>query len=282
MNEAESVVIPNETDEALFSMEDLAAQEAEDNDIETVEDTTESTTEEVGTPTETKGEELDYTPFLDKLSKEIKYMDNEVKIESLDDVKTNYQKGLDYDRKVEKLKELESSEELTYIREKAKDNGMTPSEYIKALKDYEVNQAKTAEENEIKEMIENGVAENIARKVVETNRLAKELNEEKLRIKKEQEKIESENKKKAEDDKFFTLFPNVDVKSIPKEVYQQSQEIGLIAAYTNYENSQLKEKLKLLEKNQENDKSSPIRSTTEHGGIDIEVEDDFLKGFNIN
>ena len=197
MNEAESVVIPNETDEALFSMEDLAAQEAEDNDIETVEDTTESTTEEVGTPTETKGEELDYTPFLDKLSKEIKYMDNEVKIESLDDVKTNYQKGLDYDRKVEKLKELESSEELTYIREKAKDNGMTPSEYIKALKDYEVNQAKTAEENEIKEMIENGVAENIARKVVETNRLAKELNEEKLRIKKEQEKIESENKKES-------------------------------------------------------------------------------------
>ena len=55
-------------------------------------------------------------------------------------------------------------------------------------------------------------------------------------------------KKKAEDDKFFTLFPNVDVKSIPKEVYQQSQEIGLIAAYTNYENSQLKEKIKTIRK----------------------------------
>ena len=280
MNEAEIKDKPV-NDEALFSMEDLEAQEALDNDTDIVEDTTEPTTEEVGTPAENKEEEVDYSPLLEKLSKNIKYMDEEIKIENIDELIKNYQKGLDYDRKVEKLNEIENSEENTYIKEKAKEAGMTPKDYIKALKDYEVQQTKQQEEAEVNEMVESGVAETIARKVVETNRLAKELNQEKLKLAEEKKNAEEVAKKNAENDLFLQTYPDVDIKSIPKEVFLEAEKSNLITAYTKYQNQQLVREIELLKQNKKNEESSPIKGTTEHGGVVMEKEDDFLKGLGI-
>lgn len=281
MNEAEIKNRPV-NDEALFDLEDLKAAEAEEDEIEVVEDTTEPSAEEVGTPTENKEQEVDYKPLLDKLSKDIKYMDQEVKIESVEDLIKNYQKGLDYDRKVEKLNEIENSEENLYIKEKAKESGMTPKDYIKAIKDYEIQQAKEQEETEIRDMIDNGVSENIARKVVETNRLAKELQQEKLKIAEEKKNAEEVAKKNAENDLFLQTYPDVDIKSIPKEVFLEAEKSNLITAYTKYQNQQLVREIELLKQNKKNEESSPIKGTTEHGGVVMEKEDDFLKGLGIN
>jgi hypothetical protein len=274
MNEDEVVDTPVEDDGSFaIDLEDLGIENS------TAEDTAEPTTEEVSTPTETNEEEMDFTPLLNKLSKEVKYLDEEVKIEDVDYLKNTFQKGLDYDRKVEKLKELENSEELTYIKEKAKESGMTPTEYIKAIKDFETRQQAEQEEAEIAEMVENGVAENIARKVIETNRIAKELENEKLKLKQEQEKLVLEKQKEQENENFLRAYPEIDIKSIPKEVFVDAEKIGLIGAYAKYENAKLKQELELAKQNQKNEKTSPVKSVTEHGGVDLEQEDDFLRGF---
>ncbi len=274
MNEDEVLNTPVEDDESLII--DPKAFGIEDN---TTEDTVEPTTEEVSTPTETKEEEMDFTPLLNKLSKEVKYLDEEVKIEDVDFLKNTFQKGLDYDRKVERLKELENSEELTYIREKAKDSGMTPTEYIKAIKDFETRQQVEQEEIEIAEMVENGVSETIARKVIETNRIAKELEQEKFKLKQEQDKLALEKKKEQDNQDFLRAYPEIDIKSIPKEVFVDAEKIGLIGAYSKFENAKLKQELELARQNQKNEKTSPVGSVTEHGGVELDQEDDFLRGF---
>lgn len=275
MNEAEIKDTPVE-DGALFDIKDFQAEEEMEESVEAVEDTTEPTTEEVSTPTETNEE--DYSKLLEKLSGKIKYMDQDVKIESVDDLIKNYQKGLDYDRKTEKLNEIENSEELTYLKEKAKESGMTTKDYIKAIKDYEVEQAKKQEETELQEMIESGVAEHIARKVIETNRIAKELQQEKAKIAEEKRIVEENKKKEAENEEFLNAFPNVDIKSIPAEVFKDAEKSNLLTAYTKYQNQQLLKEIELLKQNKKNEDSSPIKGTTEHGGVVVEKTDDFLKG----
>jgi hypothetical protein len=274
MNEAESQVTPNEEEAIFFEGFDGSTKD-------TVEDTTEPTTEEVSQPAETKEEETDYTPLLNKLKANVKYMDQEVSIDSIDDVIKNFQKGLDYDRKVEKIKELENSEDVSYIREKAKESGMTPSEYIKAIKNYEQEEIKRQEELEVNEMIENGVAENIARKVIETNRLGKELQQEKLKIKQQEEQLQIKAKQEAEDNLFLETYPNVNIKEIPNEVFEEAKKTNLITAYTQYQNKELQKQLEILKQTTKNDKTSPVKGTTEHGGVVVEKQDDFLKGFNL-
>lgn len=276
-NEAKNENRPVEEEAMEIDMSDFS-EEDDDEEISGSEDTEQPETEEVSKPTETEEQEVDFTPLLNRLSQDIKYMDEEIKIESLDDVKTYYQKGLDYDRKVEKLKEIENSEELTYIREKAKESGLTPSEYIKSIKEYEVAQNKKAEENEINEMIENGIAENIARKVVETNRIAKELEQEKLQIKEQQRLAKEKEAKEAEQNAFLEAYPEVNVKDIPKEVFKDAEKTNLLTAYTKYKNQQLMKELEMLKQNKTNDETSPVKSTTEHGGAVVIKEDPFLIG----
>ena len=270
MNEAEIENKPVDNDAFSLDLSDFELDE-------TMEDTIEPITEEVDQPVETKETEVDYKPLFDALSGKIKYMDEEVKVESLDDIITNYQKGLDYDRKTKKIDELENSEEMSYIKEIAKESGMTTTEYLKAAKEFREQQAIQQEQAEIDEMVENGIAENIARKVIETNRVAKELEAEKLKIKQEQAEIAKAKEREAENEQFITAYPDIDIKSIPKEVFVDAEKMGLIGAYSKYENAKLKTELDILRKNQQNDKSSPVTSTTEHGSKDIET-DEFLRG----
>lgn len=280
MNEAEIENKPVEEEAMSLDMDDFTLDDEMPDQDDTTEDTVEPVAEEVDTPVETKEVEVDYKPLLDSLSGKIKYMDEEVKIESIDDLITNYQKGLDYDRKTKKIEELESSEEMSYIKEKSKEAGMTPTDYIKAIKGYEEQQAKQEEETEIAEMIDNGIAENIARKVVETNKVAKELAAEKLKLQEEQTKLAKQKERENSDKQFIAAHPDLDIKSIPKEVFIEAEKIGLDNAYSKYENAKLKNEIKILRQNQNNKETSPVKSTTEHGGVAVEQEDDFMRGFN--
>jgi len=289
MNEAEIENKPVE-DEALLDFNDIKEAEEEEvvlfeEDTEEVSNDTEvsqNSDETESIPAEeVKEEEVDFKPLLDKLSKNIKYMDKEITVESLEDVIEKYQKGLDYDRKTDKIKELENSEEMEYIKSKAKESGMSTQDYIKALKDYEIKQQKQQEETELEEMIENGVAEHIAKKVIETNRLAKELQAERLKLQEAEKTKELQDKKEAENQEFLRNYPDVDIKQIPKEVFADAEKIGLLSAYARYENNKLKKELEVLKQNQNNKESSPIKGTTEHGGVVIEKQDDFLTGLGI-
>ena len=274
MNEAEDQNKPVEEEALVMDMSDFN----DDDDVTSSEDTEQPNTEEVSTPAETKEEEVDYTPLISKLSKDIKYMDEEVEIGSYDDIVKNYQKGLDYDRKTKKLEELENSEDLVYIRSKAKESGLTPNEYIKALKDMETNQTKQQEADEFNEMIENGVAENIAKKVIDTNRIAKEIQQEKLRLKEDQDILRANEAKDNDNKMFLEKYPDVKIKDIPKEVYADAEKTNLITAYTEYQNKQLMKQLEEMKHNKTNEDTSPVTTTTEHGGVVVEKKDDFLTG----
>jgi hypothetical protein len=280
MNETEIKDTPVEDEGIVIDPSDFADEAEDEEEVTSLEDTKQPDTEEVSTPTETEAKEevIDFTPLYNELSKHIKYMDQEVTIDSLEDLVKNYQKGLDYDRKTEKLQEIENSEELTYIKSKAKENGMTPTEYIKAIKEYEIQQAKQQEEAELNEMVESGVAEHIAKKVIETNRVAKELQVEKLKLQEQQKLVEASAKKDAETNMFLETYPDVDIKTIPKEVFKEAEKSNLLTAYTKHLNSKLQQEIAQLKQNKQNEESSPIKGTTEHGGVVVEKQDDFLKG----
>lgn len=282
MNEADFQDKPVEggANEFSFEIEELKDFGKTDS---TVEETTEPQAEEVSTPTETKDEEkeIDYKPLLDNLSKNIKYMDEEVKIDNIDDVIKNYQKGLNHDRLQEKLNSMENSEELTYIRGKAKEAGMTTTDYIKAIKNFEEQQERESEQTQYNELIEKGLSDELAKSIIENNRLAKEYQKDKARRQEEEKAQLDKQKKDAEYDAFVKTYPDVDVKAIPPEVIKKSGEIGLLTAYTMYQNEQLRNQLNIAKTNKENETKSPIKGTTEHGGVVTTKKDDFLAGLGL-
>ena len=279
MNEAEiqSTPVEDGANELSFEVEELKDFEKESS---TEEETSEPQGEEVSTPAETKEEaqEIDYKPLLEKLSKNIKYMDEEIKIDSIDEVIEKYQKGLNHDRLQEKLNSIENSEELTYIRDKAKEAGMKTTDYIKAVKEYEEQQDKINEQNQYDELIEKGVSPDLAKTIIENNKLAKEYQKDKAK-RAEEEKAQLEKQKKdAEYDAFVKAYPSIDVKTIPAEVIKKSGEIGLLTAYTMYRNEQLENQINIVKTNKENEAKSPVKGTTEHGGVVNAKKDDFLDG----
>jgi len=246
---------------------------------------TNSSEEETPTETETieeneEAEEFDYSPFLENLSKKIKYNGEEVKIDNLEDVIANYQKGKNYDKVQEKLNSLENSEELQYIEQLAKQNGMTRTEYIKAVKEEQSKQELQAEQDRIAEMVSNNVPEEVAKEVVETARLRKEYNEKLLKLEQEKNITKEKEKQNAEYDEFLNAYPDIDLEKIPKEVFVDAKESNLLTAYTKYQLKIAQEELKQLKQNEKIKRSSPIKGVTEHGGTINEKQDPFLMGFN--
>lgn len=267
--------------EDVFVMDKNDFVDNEDTlDTTIVEDTTKNEAEtEESTPTNTEEatKEEDYSALLKNLSSKIKYKDENIEIDSVDDVVEHYQKGKNYDTLKQKLDALAESPQIKLINKLASENGMTPEEYVKAFEKQQEENEREQEKEKIEEMILNGVPEDIAKEVVETGKLRKQLNEEKLAMQKELE--EKQNKVKAEEeyDKFLEEFPDVKADDIPKEVFIKSKEIGLIPAYTKYLYEQTKKENEQLKiKGQ-----APVTSTTSQGGVVTEKQDDFLKGLGI-
>ena len=272
MNETENQNTPVEEEVLGIDMSDF------DDDITSSEDTEQPADGEVSTPAETTEEEVDFTPLLNRLSKDIKYMDEDIAIDDYDNVKTNYQKGLDYDKKVEKLKEIENGDEMTFVREKAKEQGLTSSEYISKLRNDEIVLVKQQEENELNEMIENGVAEHIARKVIDTNKVAMRLDREDAKRAEQAKEVQLKEAKEADTNMFLEAYPDVNIKDIPQEVFKDAEKSNLLTAYTKHQNTQLLKQIETLKQNKTNEATSPVKTTTEHGGVVVEKEDPFLKG----
>lgn len=127
---------------------------------EQVEETTEEQTEEVESPEldteentteEVESEELDEDTrrFLDDLQSKVKYMDEEVKINNIDELVEGYQKGLDYTRQLEKKTALENQLKSfdTIAKTLYPDNVKSGEELLQAM----VNNEITYIENEAKE-----------------------------------------------------------------------------------------------------------------------------------
>ena len=252
------------------------------NDLDGESNEGEETGEENQTETEETSKEEDkddYKALLEELSKKVKYNKESVQIDSIDDVVNNYQKGLNYDKLVEKLNNLEHSKAMSYITNKAEQLGMSIDEYMDQVENYEKEQEKERQQAKLEEMISNGVPEDVAKEVIATSQLRKELQAEKNQLEKEKKAKEDKELKDKEYEEFIKEFPDVKAEDIPKDVFLNAENSSLREAYMKYQLEEQRKQIEILKKNNSNSSSS-VGSTTEFGGKDNKVSDAFLDGFD--
>ena len=250
--------------------------QTESNDEQESESSTPNETEEG----KSEDEDVDYKPLLEALSKKVKYNGESVNIDSIDDLVTNFQKGLNYDKKQEQYENLQNSKVEQYVSKKAKELGLTVDEYIEQVENYEREQEKKKEQEKLEEMISNGVPEDVAKEVIATGQLRRQLQEEKNRLEEQKEKEKAENDKNQQYVDFVEQFPNVKPEDIPKEVFEKAQSSDLVSAYKDWLIKDLETKLQIKEQNEKNAKST-IGSVTETGTTKKQGPiDPFLEGFD--
>lgn len=284
-DEKELLEQPDSSEEKIVNDDDFFSEV--DNEVieeqskETSDDDSNETEEENQTDTDSEEEkEIDYTPFLEAISKKAKYNKEPVEVKNFDEVISNFQKGLNYDKMVEKYNNLEHSKVFSYVSKKADELGMDVDEYMNQVEQYEKEQEKAKEQKRIDEMIANGVPEDVAKEVVATSQLRKQLQEEKNQLEKEKKEREENDKKNREYADFLEAFPDVKAEDIPKEVFLDAQKSNLTAAYLKWQNAEQRKQIERLKQNEKN-RSSSVGSTTQFGSKDETGETDlFLEGFN--
>lgn len=270
MNEAEITSTPAEDEAMLFDFNDVEANDS-------TEDTVRLLDGEVSEPAETTPveTEVDYTPFLKAISEKAKFNHEPVTVDNLDEVINNFQKGLNYDKLKEQLEEVSTSEEMTYLKEKAEENGMSTKDFIKLVKEQEEKAKQEEYNNKYNELIDSGVSEELVKNMLNEIKEARELKAEVNKIKQKEAKEQEQKAQNAKYEMFAKEFPNVNLDTLPKEVVTSSDIVG---AYTKHLLVEAQKQIELLKQNADSSSRNPVKPTTEHGGVETEQEDDFLKG----
>ena len=276
-------VVESKPTETMESDDDFFAdvdEEVISEEGQTSEEETNDESKPSGSQEGNSEDEVDFEPLLKALSGKIKYNKEEVNVESIEDLITGYQKGLNYDKKVQELENLQNSKLEKYAKQKAKELGITVDEYMDQVESYEEQQRKAREEEQIEEMLNNGVPEDLAREVIATSQLRKQLQEKENELKaKEQEKAEQEAIDQEYMD-FLNEFPDVNPEDIPKEVFEDAENSNLSTAYMKWQLKEAQNKLSTLSQNSKNSMAS-IGSVTDTGPTKENYEKDlFLEGFN--
>ena len=286
--ENEEVVesIPTETmesDEDFFSEVDSEVIAEETNGEEDTNSEKEETNEaevpsEASEDNSKSEQEVDFKPLLDALKGKIKYNKEEVTPESLEDLIENYQKGLNYDKKVQELDNLQNSRLEKYAKEKADALGISVDEYMNQVEAYEKQQERQREADELEDLINAGTPESIAKELIASRQQRKQIQQELNDIKAEREADRKEKEKNKEYQDFLKEFPDVNPESIPKEVFEEAEKSSLSNAYMKWKLKDLEKQISISKTNEKN-KQSSIGSTTESGIVAEKHETDlFLEG----
>ena len=273
--------IPTET---MESDDDFFAEidnEVENGGVDGTEEAKASEEQEESEPSESEEskDEVDFTPLLKALSGKIKYNKEEVNVDSIEDLITGYQKGLNYDKKVQELENLQNSKLEKYARSKADELGISVEEYMDRVEKYEEEQKKAQEEQELEEMIENGVPDSLAREILAGRQLRFEYQKMKNEMKEWKESTQKEEEKNKEYKEFLEKFPDVNPEDIPKEVFEDAENSSLTEAYMKWQLNELKSQLKVAKTNEKNATAS-IGSITSTGPTKENHSTDlFLEGF---
>lgn len=272
MNEEEDMILPDDF------VDDTPVEANEDGTAESEVESTPAETEQ-----EAKGEGQDNeSKLLEALKGKMQYDHQEVDVNglTLQDVITNFQKGLNYDRLQKKYEEDSS---LKYLDQKAQELGYKDrAEYISAVQKYEEEARKQEEERQVQEMMAKNVPEELARKLAGLDEYKKALQAKEAQLNELVEKQQAEEKDEAERIKFIEAYPNVKAEDIPNEVWDAVHNEGktLLEAYTFEENKKLKEKLGQYEQNESNKATSVVKSVTGSGAVANEPIDAFIEGFD--
>ena len=272
-----------DSDEDFFSEVDseVIAEETDEGEVQSPEG---EETDEVELPSETskdnsKTGEVDFKPLLDALKGKIKYNKEEVEVNSIEDLIENYQKGLNYDKKLQELENLQNSKLEKYAKQKATELGISVDEYMDRVEQYERDQQKAQEEARLEEMMDNGIPEDVAREVIATSQLRKQLQEKENELKAREEAQKREEAKNKEYEDFLKEFPDVNPEEIPKEVFEDAENSSLSNAYMKWQLKEMKTKLDVAKQNEKNSKAS-VGGVTDTGPTNEKHErDPFLEGF---
>ena len=271
--------IPTETtesDEDFFSEIDSEVIAEEIDDESSIDLPKEDS--EPSKPVEEKSEEVDLAPLLKALSGKIKYNKEEVNVESIEDLIEKYQKGLNYDKKLQELENLQNSELEQYAKEKADSLGITVDEYIRQVKQYEKEQEKQKEADELEELINAGTPESIARELIASRQQRREMQQQLNDIRAEREADKKEKEKNKEYQEFLKEFPGVNPDDIPKEVFEDAEKTSLSNAYMKWKMKDLEAQLSVAKTNEKNSKTA-VGGVTETGPANEKHESDpFLEG----
>ena len=266
-SEVDSEVIAEETN----GEEDTNSEEEETNEAEVPSEASEDNSK-----TE---REVDFKPLLDALKGKIKYNKEEVNVESIEDLIENYQKGLNYDKKLQELENLQNSRLEKYAKEKADALGITVDEYMNQVEAYEKQQERQREADELEDLINAGTPESIAKELIASRQQRRQIQQELNDIKAEREADKRDKERTKEYQNFLEEFPDVKPESIPKEVFEDAERSSLKEAYMKWKLKELEKEISISKTNEKNKKSS-VGSTTESGPTSEKHESDpFLEGF---
>lgn len=268
-----------ESDDDFFSEIDNEVENEIEEKVETSEEETNEESEPSEAQEDNSEDDVDYTPLLKALSGKIKYNKEEVNVDSIEDLISNYQKGLNYDKKVQELENLQNSKLEKYARTKADELGISVDDYMDRVEKYEEKQRKAQEEQELDEMIENGVPDSLAREILAGRQLRIEYQKMKNEMKEWKESTQKEEAKNKEYNEFLEKFPDVNPEDIPKQVFEDAEKSSLTEAYMKWQLNELKSQLKVAKTNEKNATAS-VGSVTSTGPTKENHSTDlFLEGF---
>lgn len=178
------------------------------------------------------------------------------------------QKGMNYDKTIERLNQLQNDPRLSFVEELARENGMDVEQYLQEVRRYR-------EQERINQLVQQNIPEEYAREILENRKFREQFESEK----------QQEQRKKAEDAmyaEFFASYPEAKPEDIASETWEKvSAGVPLKYAYMEQKMNDMANKVKMLEQNQQNKQKAPISTAvTSHGSESVESEDDFLAGFN--
>lgn len=279
MYEEEDIILPDDYEEV--DTNETLNEEGETTESEGL-DTNETTQEVDGGVAKSSNNDDTIQNLLDALKGKVKHNHEEVNFDNLDDVVANLQKGLDYDRKIEKLSSYENGEALKYLNEKRQELGYkSVDEYIASVRKYEEEMKKQREQDELQKMVANGVDEETAKRVLKTESYVDKLKRREAELDAREEEARKKEAQENEFKEFVEMYPNVKAEEIPKEVFEMAKEknTSLLTSYIYYENKVLKEQKGKLEQSQNNAKSSVVAGVADNGATKQEG-DMFLAGFD--
>ena len=188
------------------------------------------------------------------------------------------QKGMDYDHLRQQYDGLKNSEELTLLDQMAAEMGMDRASYIKALSQFNQNQATAQYVQELKKQYPN-TDEAVLQELAKTQLTQRQEQEKQAKLT-QQQQAEKQQKEAfaAQYNAFITEYPNVDTAKLPDEVIQ-SMAAGetMLSAYRGYELKQLRAEKAAAEANQKN-KNKALGSVKD-GNLGDEKPDPILEGF---
>jgi len=257
--------------------DNIGVDEADEDETDVEEETTDEEDKPADEIEETDEpeEESKKDEATDEKSEEtivLKY-NHEEKDYTVSEVKELAQKGMNYDKKVEELTNLQNSPELEFVRQQAKENDMTVAEYIQATHDYQ-------KQTEVDKLVEQGTPEDIAKELVDKRYFDKQSKLDKEKAEKEQLSKDTETKDLNE---FLETFPDVKVDDIPDEVFNVAKEksISLTDAMYRIQNQNMEKQIKALKQKMENKTKAPLnKGVAEHGAKAVEKIDPDLDGWD--